>query len=295
MPWSCCGVDAGGKSAAKPSSGGEDGDLLLEVEQLAQGDVEEVAAAAGGVEHADGAELGGEARAGLAELVRVAGAALRPVGLVALRRKVVGLGLHLGPAAAQRRHQHRLDDEQDVVAAGVVGAELGALGGVQAALEEGAEDGGLDAGPVEGGGVGEESRPSAVEVEHGGVVEQAAVEVGMWSAPKQPPAVMAAKSWRRRSRKAAGGSARPRRAGGVNRSVGQEADVFGEEAEEEADEEVGGVLGSWPPQARRLSARRGELGGGASVTCVGGLLGAQGLGVVKKARRTSRAGALGRG
>ena len=52
------------------------------------------------------------------------------------------------PLAAEGLHDHGLDDQVDVGGAGVVGAELGALGGVEGALEEGAEDGGLDVAPV---------------------------------------------------------------------------------------------------------------------------------------------------
>ncbi len=59
------------------------------------------------------------------------------------------LRLHVGIVAPQRRHEHWLDEAQDRGPVGVVGAELGALRGVQAALEEGAEDGRLDLAPVE--------------------------------------------------------------------------------------------------------------------------------------------------
>ncbi len=70
-------------------------------------------------------------------------------GGVAALGQVAGLGLHLLPTAAQGGHEDGLDDEEDVFFAGVVGADLGTLVGVEAALEEGAQDGGFDAGPVE--------------------------------------------------------------------------------------------------------------------------------------------------
>ena len=57
--------------------------------------------------------------------------------------------LHGVPFVAQGLHQHRLDDEQDVLARGVMGAELSALGRVEAALKEGAEYRRLDRFPVE--------------------------------------------------------------------------------------------------------------------------------------------------
>ena len=64
-----------------------------------------------------------------------------------------GPGAHLRPAAAERGHHYRLHDPLDVVPAGVVGAELSAAAGIERALEEGAEDGGLDIAPVEPGGL----------------------------------------------------------------------------------------------------------------------------------------------
>jgi hypothetical protein len=77
-----------------------------------------------------------------------------------------GLGLlaDFGPAAAKRVHENGLDDEADIGFAGVVGAKLRALVGIEAAFEERAEDGGLDAGPVELGGEGEDGEIVAGEV-----------------------------------------------------------------------------------------------------------------------------------
>jgi hypothetical protein len=49
------------------------------------------------------------------------------------------------PLAAERGHDDRVDHEQDVRLAGVVGADLGALLRVEDALEERAEDARLDA------------------------------------------------------------------------------------------------------------------------------------------------------
>ena len=70
-------------------------------------------------------------------------------GAAALDELLFDFRLDLRPFAAERGHHDRLDDEHDVVAAGVVGADLGTLGRVEAALEERAEDGRLDAAPVE--------------------------------------------------------------------------------------------------------------------------------------------------
>jgi len=59
-----------------------------------------------------------------------------------------------------------------------VRAELGSLSGVEAALEEGAEDGRLDAGPVQGGGARQGRQIVGRERERRRVGEEAAVEVG---------------------------------------------------------------------------------------------------------------------
>ena len=77
-----------------------------------------------------------------------------------LRGQFAGACLHLFPTPPQGRHQHRLDDEQDVLLAGIVRAELRALVGVKAALEQRAKDRRLDARPVERGSFHQERRPS---------------------------------------------------------------------------------------------------------------------------------------
>ena len=81
--------------------------------------------------------------------------------------------------SAQGLHQHRLDDQQDVVLAGVVRAQLGALGLVDDALEQRAEDRGVDVRPVVVAGAAQGGAHIAGHVVgHGAVVEQPAVEVG---------------------------------------------------------------------------------------------------------------------
>jgi hypothetical protein len=57
-----------------------------------------------------------------------------------------------------------------------VGAELVALDGIERALEQGAEDGGLDVAPVLGGGLDEELELVGVEREGAGLGEEVAVE-----------------------------------------------------------------------------------------------------------------------
>ena len=57
--------------------------------------------------------------------------------------------MHSHPFVTQGLHQHWLDDEQDIVARGVVGAALTAFIRVQAALKESAENGRFDGFPIE--------------------------------------------------------------------------------------------------------------------------------------------------
>lgn len=70
-----------------------------------------------------------------------------------------------------------LDEAFDVGAGGVVCSEFVAVAGVKGALEEGAEDGGFDLGPILGSGMEEEGDLFAVEGEGRRVLEEAAVEV----------------------------------------------------------------------------------------------------------------------
>ena len=241
MPCSCAGRDARGRTAAAPSSRGEGDDLLLQVEQLPQGDVEEVAAAAGRVEHPHAGELAGEAAsaASCSSLVQLAraGARLAASRLAASSRACACTSAH---SPAQRRHQHRLDDQQDVLAAGVVRAELRALGRVQAALEQRAEDGRLDAGPVQRGrpapGCPGRRCPASSTVV---VVEQAAVEVRDRARRRTSrPSAIAAKSWPQ-LRGEGGGLRAPCCDQPGEEALGQQADVLGEQAEQQPDQEVG--------------------------------------------------------
>ena len=136
------------------------------VKQGAESDVEEVTAATGGVENGDGGQ------ALLKGFQPVAGGQV-----VAIGQEVVDLLLGKFPLAAERLHDHRLHHELDVGSAGVVGAKLGALGGVEGPLEQGAEDGGLDVAPVLVGGVVEAQQSGAGELDGLRRVEQVAVEV----------------------------------------------------------------------------------------------------------------------
>ncbi len=91
------------------------------------------------------------------------------------RRERLG-GLELGVEVVE---EEGLDDAEDVLLAGVVGAEVAALLGVHDALEHGAEDGRADLAPVDEGG-GEEGVAHLAGEAGGadGIGEEAAVDVG---------------------------------------------------------------------------------------------------------------------
>ena len=124
-------------------------DRFLQVEQQPERHVQEITAAASGVKDLNGSELlseRGQQRQRLAaengafapSLRARRGGALGIGGLIE-RAKLVGqqahLGLNLDPFAPQRGHQHRLDDQQDVILRREMRAELRAFVRVQTALE----------------------------------------------------------------------------------------------------------------------------------------------------------------
>ena len=93
-----------------------------------------------------------------------------------LRREFLSLCLHLLPAALQRGHYDRLDNEQNVFLAGVVRSELRTLAGVKAALKEGSEDGGFHGGPIQIGGGAQCAHIGGGQIEDRIIGKQAAVE-----------------------------------------------------------------------------------------------------------------------
>ena len=137
-------------------------------------------------------------------------------------------------------------------------AELRALGRVQAALEQRAEDAGLDRGPVGRHDAGQHGQRGLVQRQHAVVVEQAAVEVG--NLVHAEPAARAHGREKLAQLRvegrwlAAGALHQP-----AKQPVGQQPHVLGEEAEEQADQEVGhgrrGVAGRAQPvgQLRELA------------------------------------------
>ena len=161
-----------------------------------------------------------------------------------------------GPFAAEGSHEDRLDQGDDVLAAGVLRAEGGPLVGVQATGKEGAHDAGLDELPVGFGGFGQGAALVIVQLEDGGVLEEVAVEVAnlvlaehaaLGHRPKQ-------------GFEGVGELVRVIQGnpGDVGEELlGQQAGVLGEEAEDQAVEEAG--------NAEVLALGHGDLGAGPGV------------------------------
>jgi hypothetical protein len=149
---------------AEPVEGVED--FAFEALEVLQGDVEEIAGAARGVEDAHFAEAAVEA-------LHFGGGFLR----FALAVEGDGGGLGGVPLGAQRLDDGGHDEALDVGARGVVRAELVALDGIERALQQGAEDGGLDIAPVGARRLDEQLKLVVGEREGGGVLEEAAIEV----------------------------------------------------------------------------------------------------------------------
>ena len=101
--------------------------------------IEEVARAAGGVQHAGGAELAVEAFDSFKSFCRI---------FLAQRFDQY---FHLFPISAQRLDDGGDDDAFHIGARGVMRAKLRTLRRIERAFEQGAENGGFDIGPVFGG------------------------------------------------------------------------------------------------------------------------------------------------
>ena len=115
---------------------------------------------------------------------------------------------------------------------------MGAFGGVEGALEEGAEDGGFDVGPVVLGGGVEDAEVGEVEFDGGGIGEEAAVEVGDVVGAEE--AALVAHGVEEDGERAVEADGRVPVVGdeAAKGVAGEEADGVREEAEDEAHEEV---------------------------------------------------------
>ena len=228
--------------------------LAFEALEVIEGDVQKVAAAAGGVEHPQLAQLAVEA----AHLFD---------GLLALALLLVGQRghLHLAPLGPQGLDDGGQHQPLDVGARGVVGAELVALAGVEGALEQGAEDGRLHIPPVGPGGLEEQLELVAVEGDGAAVGKQAAVEAQhlVFEDGREAAGVHALPQALEHGGEVGGLAVQALEQLG-EAALGEQADVFGEHGEQRPHEKAGDVLGAVPAGFKRFGEGRqlvGDLAG----------------------------------
>ena len=260
---------------------------LLEVEQLLERHVQEVAATTRRVEHAHRRDLAREPHQQAAQFARDA-RARHTARRIAPRHQRLCLGLHRVPAAAQRQHQHRLDDQQDIVAAGVVRAELRTLGGVERACEQRAQDRRLDAAPVERAHARQDRQRIAIELQHRVIVEQPPVEVRHVRIRKEATARHLLKQLAQlggeQCRSRAGTLDQPRK-----HRFAQQAGILGKQTEQQPDEEVRDLRRGFAPFAQ-VRGELGEFSGGLRGDLRGGLRCAERFAENTLRRRWSPAG-----
>ena len=182
--------------------------------------------------------------------------------------EVAALGVDEGgsadglPLGAQRLDDGGQDEPLDVGARGVMGAELVALGGIERALQQGAEDGGLDVLPLHGRSLDEDAELGAIERQNAGVFEEAAIkaeqlliqddgEVGAGLHLGEELPELGDETFGRLAQ------AFEQAAEAV---LGQQAHVFGKHAEKAASEEFGGDLRTVPGVFQR-TGEDGEIAG----------------------------------
>lgn len=214
------------------------------------------------------------ARLGLRLLPRLAAALERR----RLRHRLGDAPLRRLPLGLQRGADHGGDEALDGVAVGVVRAELAALVRVEAALEQGAEDGGVDVGPIERGGALDDGDVVRLQGQRGRVIEQAAVEPGHLVIADAPALVRHRGEELARERGGLGGLLPGGGQHPLEQAGGQEADVVGEGAEGEAGKEVRHRVRLVPPGPQAIGDF-GELGGGLLGECLPGGPRAQALGL----------------
>ena len=247
--------------------GPEEDGFLFKVLEFLQGDVEEVAGPAGGVENMDAREADEERvlearglRERLAE--RRAGRRLEP----GLRVLFSGLqeardrGADGFPFATEWGDENRLDEILDVLASGVFRTERRAGGGVETALEERAEDRGIDRAPVEPRGLVDRRDLGRVEPEDDGVGEKPTVEMRDRFVLELATRRHRAEEFGGVAGEALGVVLRVFEQGRKN-PVRQEPDILGEQAEHDPIEEPRRRLGVVVARAEASGQAR-ERGGG---------------------------------
>ena len=145
-------------------------------------------------------------------------------------------GLHVRPLGQQRALHHRVDQPPDGRGVGVVGSQLAALGRVQPALEQGAEDAGVDGAPVQRAGGLQGDQVGSGQRRHLDLREQATVEPGHVVDAEQAAVAHGCKQRLQLRAQALGCGLHAHQA--FEQARGQQAHVLGEEAEHALGEEV---------------------------------------------------------
>ena len=141
-----------------------------------QCEIEEVARSAGGIEHLEFPQPFKKFVQEPFRPVTVSCPSRLRLGLLPPFHKSCDLGLRRLPLGEPGTDYHGLDDPHDFVAVGVVRAELRAFVRVEAALEEGAQDRGVDLRPVERRRLERRLDLRLIQVQGSIVVEQPTVE-----------------------------------------------------------------------------------------------------------------------
>ncbi|MBK5962748.1 hypothetical protein CCR95_01180 [Thiocystis minor] len=254
-------------------------DAVFQILETQQGEQQEVARAAGRVEHPEAGEPVEKALQDAVGRVDRLGAGRGGFGGAGLRHQGGDRGVLGRPVVAQGIEHHGIDEAHDRAWIGVMGAELGALFGVETALEQGAKDRGVDGRPVE-----IRQSTQALDVlrrqrERGGRGEESAVEpVNRLEACRAARGHGAEKTFqhlRKVFRALLTGLQEL-----AEQLVGQQVDVLGEQTEQDLLAEVGDLGRSMTALAQHLSEiaeatrrRFGQVRGGAT--------GAQPLGIAE--------------
>jgi len=225
--------------------------FAFEALHVLQGDVQKVAAAAGGIEHAHAAELVVESAQGVDGIL-----------VFALRIKQGGGGLGVFPVGTQGLDHGGQHQALDIGARGVVGAEGVALGGVQRALQQGAEDGGLDEAPVGTRGFAQELDLVFIQRQYAGVGKQATIEAqhAGTDGGGEGVAVVHVLPQTAHQRHEGGGVLLAFLQQGFEALGGQQAHIFREHGEERAHQEAGDGV-RWLPAGLQTLGKQGKLGG----------------------------------
>ena len=228
--------------------------LVLDVFERLEPEKQEVAAAAGGVEHAVALEhIQPMQKQRLRFLKRgisdaaldapTAGVMGRLLLALAHRHEFRNLPGQLLPVLQQGLAQYRLHDAQYGRRVGVVGAELAAFGRVQPALKQGAEYRYIDGAPVQCGGVAQLGHVHNLELGHVYGFEQAAVEPRNVVGAKHAAALHGGKQVAQALGEFVAGNAavvhQP-----LEHALGQQAHVFGEEAEQALRQKMRDLVGA---------------------------------------------------